>query len=1560
MGSEKTRYYCLLLAAVFVMFCLTPIGCSCSKKKKDSPPGVGALTVSEGPQNGTTGGPVTAGDTDVVMLQFTVATGDAFTQVVSVKIKDIGDGIVTATGVVDVRLFHDVNSNAQLEVGTDIELAGPGPQTFAADRTVTFSVNQMLNPFTTQEWIVVYDFGADADGTYICTLEDVARDISTTVGGHPNIPQVPGGGTGSITGQPATAQENTLTVAEGPNNPPDSSVPGGSTDVVMLQFSLEAGPNTIVTLTSVTFNATGTGHEVNDIAAGGVKLWDDSDNDGSPDVQIDVAKVYTADNGTVSWTDAAGLVDVAASGTSYLILTYDFVAGVDGTFRVEITDVTTDVTAEAGGEAITPQGTSPVSGPTITVDSTPPEVIRAMFDGPDPDNPAVGDTIKVYFNEPLASGTTPTVNSFVLPNTTGPDSFGTGASAALSTTSDSTVVITLGTTPTLTIPGTFAPAAPLAGPSGIDVDPGITAAEICDLAGNAPIQQSPNPGVDIKGKFIPDGNPVTDLEMNVLAPYGPEVAGDGNGFVWIQYFVAAPDAMTTVTLTVEYNDGSGFQAATEDTTIFADNSDFNPSITGDLRLFVWDAVTDFPDAGSTGDNDPVGLRFTFDPGTPLDATDDVIDEISFNLDNKPQAVGTRPFVIPARKWAFLSATDSWVPGGVSVIGGDDYTWTLDSTPAGSTLLDSDIVLSTQDMLAYFEPDVAGDYVLSLQVTGNLVDSDIVTTTVHALGPDSYFGSCTCPQLNVGGTDWDIMPGSIALDATPGSEAIFWNSSWPLGAAGNTILRCTSGKIDVSTLPGTVPTDGSDMVWFYSYSAQYGIGADLPYDFAQSIHMDTYYNNGRFSMACTNLIIWTDGNTYYQGNVYLDSVTFGTSPDFYVEEAQADLNTVNDLGVANSYGRSGRVCQVERAAQPVDYWIVNAMESGTGALISSWVVETQGDATTPYTPTFTPIAIPDSMQGYDVDVQLNTHGANATTLWVSGISGTGGNIYWADLSAGVGNPGALTAITDYPGAAPCDMVIDDTNGYLFVSDVGDIGTWLNGSIYAISLDTRAVVATLNLPGDFTLEELDINLDTIGNPVMLFGTNSAAERIHVVWVDYSGGTPVMTCLPCIDCGTDPWDVVYAESVAGVSDVLFFAERSMNTITSASGSTTPWVIDHAASNINSAVDEQNADWAVDPVSGDLCMVFQRDAGGGIFFTRSADGGLTWSAPAQVDDGGAANLSDPDIAVDKWGSIIVVWADDDLGNYDVWMRRSDDGGTTWDTAAVKVNTDAANDQGNPCVTVDFLGNILVAFESGDGTGNIAIEMVKGVGHQKWTYFGPDDSNLAVVAGPPVPPATLVCSDPDIAMSPRDPYMPDVWVVWSDTRGPTSLILANYTNTAYGNTTPFSGMVLDFQTNDFVVNDSTAGDAIHPRCAYDAVTETLVVVWEQDLGNGAGIYIDEGAMTGFGTDEVVEEPVDASSGTRNNPYLSILPFVPFATNESVRVVAYESDLKSVTNKDVFWEIRRESSPWWDGEGARLNAVITGSQTRPLIHIYQGENSIVTWQDGRLPANGIDFYSKRQ
>src|SRR2546422_824408 len=97
-------------------------------------------------------------------------------------------------------------------------------------------------------------------------------------------------------------------------------------------------------------------------------------------------------------------------------------------------------------------------------------------------------------------------------------------------------------------------------------------------------------------------------------------------------------------------------------------------------------------------------------------------------------------------------------------------------------------------------------------------------------------------------------------------------------------------------------------------------------------------------------------------------------------------------------------------------------------------------------------------------------------------------------------------------------------------------------------------------------------------------------------------------------------------------------------------------------------------------------------IFFSRSSDGGATFSTPENLsnDPGDSEN---PQIVVDSTGNINVVWQDNPPGNWQILFTRSSDGGATFSTPK-NISNDPRG-AGNPYMAVDSGGNINVAWVS-------------------------------------------------------------------------------------------------------------------------------------------------------------------------------------------------------------------------------------------------------------------------
>jgi hypothetical protein len=94
------------------------------------------------------------------------------------------------------------------------------------------------------------------------------------------------------------------------------------------------------------------------------------------------------------------------------------------------------------------------------------------------------------------------------------------------------------------------------------------------------------------------------------------------------------------------------------------------------------------------------------------------------------------------------------------------------------------------------------------------------------------------------------------------------------------------------------------------------------------------------------------------------------------------------------------------------------------------------------------------------------------------------------------------------------------------------------------------------------------------------------------------------------------------------------------------------------------------VNPLNGEVYIVYNANPdgpdGSDIFFTRSSDGGTTWSTPSRINqDRGTNDQFFPDIAVNAQGVIEVVWYDRRLDPRNLRMNvfevRSYNGGRSW-----------------------------------------------------------------------------------------------------------------------------------------------------------------------------------------------------------------------------------------------------------------------------------------------------------
>ncbi len=160
-------------------------------------------------------------------------------------------------------------------------------------------------------------------------------------------------------------------------------------------------------------------------------------------------------------------------------------------------------------------------------------------------------------------------------------------------------------------------------------------------------------------------------------------------------------------------------------------------------------------------------------------------------------------------------------------------------------------------------------------------------------------------------------------------------------------------------------------------------------------------------------------------------------------------------------------------------------------------------------------------------------------------------------------------------------------------------------------------------------------------------------------------------------------------------------------------------------------------------------------IYFSKSVDGGMSWSPNIRVNSDDLGNISsNPSIAVDNSGIIYLVWQDNRNGNRDIYFAKSSDGGSTWTDPEIRIDDDiTSSNQGNPSIGVNSTGAIFVVWQDFRSGSDNDIYFAKSTnGGLNWS-----DPNIRVNDDP----GTKIQEMPDLAVSANG----TAYVVWQDDR---------------------------------------------------------------------------------------------------------------------------------------------------------------------------------------------------
>jgi hypothetical protein len=131
------------------------------------------------------------------------------------------------------------------------------------------------------------------------------------------------------------------------------------------------------------------------------------------------------------------------------------------------------------------------------------------------------------------------------------------------------------------------------------------------------------------------------------------------------------------------------------------------------------------------------------------------------------------------------------------------------------------------------------------------------------------------------------------------------------------------------------------------------------------------------------------------------------------------------------------------------------------------------------------------------------------------------------------------------------------------------------------------------------------------------------------------------------------------------------------------------------NNAGNSQIPQIAVDS-SGHINMIWLDNTPGNfsVFFSRSSDGGGTFSSPLNLSNNPGGSANGARVGVDSAGNIYVAWFDGSSGTPGIFFRRSTDGGATFSSAMSQPATQGA------LMAVDPAGKIYLAWTASDNSG--------------------------------------------------------------------------------------------------------------------------------------------------------------------------------------------------------------------------------------------------------------------
>lgn len=309
------------------------------------------------------------------------------------------------------------------------------------------------------------------------------------------------------------------------------------------------------------------------------------------------------------------------------------------------------------------------------------------------------------------------------------------------------------------------------------------------------------------------------------------------------------------------------------------------------------------------------------------------------------------------------------------------------------------------------------------------------------------------------------------------------------------------------------------------------------------------------------------------------------------------------------------------------------------------------------------------------------------------------------------------------------------------------------------------------------------------------------------------------------------------------------------------------------------------------------KRNGNNEIYYKRTTNGGITWGTDTRLTNN-SANSYNPTIAV--YNSIIhLCWIDNRDGNYEIYYKRSIDGGINWETDTRLTNNSAES----RCQSMAINGNYIHITWTDLRDGNPEVYYKKSV-----------DSGISWGTDIRLTNNTAASDDPCIAVSETN-----IQIVWSDTRHGNYYEIYHKKSTDSGNTWNTDTRITENPNNSSFPNISISENFVN-------------IIWCDSRDGNTEIYYKKSTNYGLSW----QTDTRLTNNTGNSLYPNLL-----TSGNAIHIVwmdnrdgNYEIYYKRSINLGLSWEIDTRLT---NNSATSYNPFITVNGT--TIHLI--------WQDNR-------------